>query len=455
VEAIQKNRIERHGKLKQWAAFAAFALCAALALPASAQHAEVEQAEALLKAGNPAAAYTLLEPLEDKYAGIPRFDYLLGVAALDSGKADKATLAFERVLAVEPNFAGARLDMARAYFQLGDLSRAKAEFNAVLEQDPPPAARQTIARYLQAIDERDKAKKTLFTGYIEGTLGRDSNVNNSTSQSSITVPALGNLVFTLDPTNVKRADTYGLLTAGADVAHEINPNFAIFAGGVGRYRENSSEDRFNYKSIEGRGGFVVGKDSLLFKATLNGEKYYLDNQANRTSQGLAGDLRYTVNKANYVNLFAQQSRYRFDADALKVNDFDLTIAGIGYLHLFSDGRSAVNASIFTGHEDERNGRADGNKDLVGVRVGGQLAVRDNVDLFASLGKQHGRYDTQNTAFQVTRDDNQLDGVVGGVWRITSLWSVRPQVLYIRNNSNISIYAYKRTDYSVTLRRDFR
>jgi hypothetical protein len=40
------------------------------------------------------------------------FDYLLGIAALDSGKPDRATIAFERVLAVNPNFAGARLDLA-------------------------------------------------------------------------------------------------------------------------------------------------------------------------------------------------------------------------------------------------------------------------------------------------------------------------------------------------------
>lgn len=450
------HRTKWSGEFRQWAAAAAFALiCSGLAPATWAQQAEVEKAEALLKAGNPAAAYTLLEPLEDKYAGNARFDYLLGIAALDSGKADKATLAFERVLAVEPNFAGARLDMARAYFQLGDFSRAQAEFTTVLEQDPPAAARQTIDRYLQAIAEREKAKKTLVTGFVEGTLGKDSNVNNSTSQSSIAVPALGNLVFTLDPTNVKRSDRYGMLAAGADLAHEVNPNFALFAGGVGRYRANASEDRFDYKSAEGRVGFVVGKESLLFRATLNGERYYLDHLANRTSRGLAGDLRYTVNKANYLNVFAQHSRYRFDGDALKVNDFNLDIAGLGWLRLFSDGRSAFNASIFTGREDERNSRADGNKDLVGVRLGGQLSVRDNVDLFASIGEQHGRYDRENVAFQVTRSDRQLDGVLGAVWRIDSLWSLRPQILYIENNSNISIYAYKRTDYSVTLRRDFR
>ena len=81
---------------------------------AHAQQDEVEHAQALMSQGKPAEAYGYLLPFEDKFAGNVEFDYALGVAALDSGKSDKATLAFERVLAVNPNFAGARLDMARA-----------------------------------------------------------------------------------------------------------------------------------------------------------------------------------------------------------------------------------------------------------------------------------------------------------------------------------------------------
>ena len=105
---------------------------------------DLDKADALMKQGKAAEAYSLLEPFEFEQSGNIRFDYLLGIAALDSGKPDKATLAFERVLAVDPNFAGARVDMGRAYYQLGDFTRAKTEFETVLTQNPPPAAKATI-----------------------------------------------------------------------------------------------------------------------------------------------------------------------------------------------------------------------------------------------------------------------------------------------------------------------
>lgn len=416
---------------------------------------EVSRAEALLREGKPAEAYALLAPLEDKFAGDPKFDYLLGIAALDSGKADRASLTFERVLAVDPNFAGARLDLARAYFQLGDMTRAKSEFNTVLGQNPPPAARAAINRYLELIAEREKPKRTNITGFIEATIGYDSNVNNSTSQSQITVPALGNVVFTLDPTNVKRGDTYTLFGVGGDVAHEILPGIALFGGVTGRYRANSSEDRFDFRSGDIRGGVAYAGEANIVRATVNGERYYLDHVPNRNTLGMGLDWRHIFNPANHLSVFGQHSHLRFENPALMVNNFDLSVLGLGWTRLFDDGRSSLSVTLLGGRENDLEDRADGNKDFYGVRLGGQLGFLENVDLFASFGHQKGDYDKRNAAFQATRDDKQLDGVVGLVWRIDPYWSVRPQALYIRNNSNIPIYAYKRQDFSVMLRRELK
>ncbi|MDP2879385.1 MAG: tetratricopeptide repeat protein, partial [Sulfuricella sp.] len=145
---------------------------------------ELEKAEALMKQGKAAEAYSLLETMEFEKAGEVDFDYLLGIAALDSGKPDKATFVFERVLAVNPSFAGARLDMARAYFMLGDLERATTEFGAVLALNPPPAARQVAQKYLAAIEDRKKASLTRITGYVEGVAGHDSNISAATNDFS-------------------------------------------------------------------------------------------------------------------------------------------------------------------------------------------------------------------------------------------------------------------------------
>ena len=447
----------RRNKTKALAAFTLSLLLAlgAVATPARAADPDLRKAEQLVATGRAAEAYAILAPFEDELAGDPKFDYLLGISALDSGKPDKATLAFERVLAVNPNFAGARLDMARAYFQLGDIARAKSEFETVLKENPPEAARTTIVRYLQAIEQHEKSKKTSITAYVEGTLGRDDNVNNSTAVGQVAVPALGNLVFTLDAKNLKQGASYWLGAAGADAAHEVQPGVAVFGGVSGRYRSNAGADQFDVKSQEGHGGIAFTGQSTVFRVNVGAERFYLDQSVNRKTHSAGADWRYILDPGNSIQLFGQQVRYRFASEALRIQDFNQEIGGAGWLRLFADGRSAFSVTGFLGRERDLNGRADGNKAIEGARVGGQLNLREDIDLFASAGAQRGKYDRENVAFKALRLDKQADAVAGLIWRVSEGWSLRPQVLYIRNSSNIPIYSYERTDYSITVRRDFK
>ncbi|MBI5436409.1 MAG: hypothetical protein HY937_04805 [Nitrosomonadales bacterium] len=78
-----------------------FAMVALLLLSGSVLAAEdglLAQADKLLKGGKAKEAYVLLEPHQSELAGDQNYDYLLGIAALDSGKPNEAIFALERVL---------------------------------------------------------------------------------------------------------------------------------------------------------------------------------------------------------------------------------------------------------------------------------------------------------------------------------------------------------------------
>ena len=436
-----------------WVLFFCIFLTAAV-FPAAAADPVVEQAEALLKQNRAAEAYALLSPHEDAMAGDPSFDYVFGVAALDAGHPDKATLALERVLAVQPNFAGARLDMGRAYFNLGDYPRARAEFNTVLGQNPPPAARQTIERYLAAIQEREKARDTLLTGFLELVGGYDSNVNNSTSQANVAVPALGNLVFTLDASNVAKHDTYTMLAGGAEISHQFRPGIAAFAGAGGRYRTNQNEDRFDIASMDGRGGVAFGGQRWLGRLSLQGERFYLDRRRNRDSRGGGADLRYAFNENWSATTFLQHNLFRFNDPSLVINDFNQTLGGVAVTRTLGSPRKALIGSFYGGHENAINDRADGDKDLEGWRAAAQFDLAESLDFFVAVGGQRGRYKKVNLAFQTERRDKLYDGAVGLVWRLSQAWSLRPQCSYAKNDSNIPIYDYQRLDCSIGARVQF-
>ncbi len=422
-------------------------------------------ADALIKSGKPADAYTLLEPFEFERSGEVRFDYLLGVAALDSGKPDKATLAFERVLMVDPNFAGARMDMARAYYQLGDLQRASSEFQTVLKQDPPEAARATIQKYLETIAAQESAKQTRISSYVEGTVGRDNNVNNSTNLSQFSIPAYPGSIATLNPTNVKTADNYFGVAAGSEVVHSLNTNWGLYAGADLHQRGYNTQTSFNSLDLSGRAGVMFGAEANRLRAGMLAEVNTLGNSRNLDAGGLDAEWTHVLSPSNQLNLFGQYVQYRFAQDVMQVNDFNQQAIGASWLHALADGKSTLAGSFYYGTESDvstiitpatpSGGRTDGDMRFSGLRVGGQTSVSEKMTLFANAGEQLGDYSKVNPFFLTQRTDRLSNLTLGANWQWYKYWTMRPQLGYTRNNSNIVIYSYNRTDVSLTLRRDFQ
>ena len=77
--------------------------------PVSAEIA-IAHAKLLLDHGKADQAWRDLNQWSSSFAGNPNFDYLLGIAALDSGRFAPAVLAFERVLAQQPDNLQARAE---------------------------------------------------------------------------------------------------------------------------------------------------------------------------------------------------------------------------------------------------------------------------------------------------------------------------------------------------------
>lgn len=439
---------------------------AAAANKGAYQHA-LSDADALVKAGKPARAYVLLHGYEPRHAGEPRFDYLLGIAALDSGKPDLATLALERALMSDPNFTGARLELARAYYQLGDLLRARVEFERVARQNPPPAVRATVRHYLDAIAARDPRKKTHYSAYVEATGGRDTNVNNSTSQQQVIVniPTLGPVIATLNPTSLKAADNYAALGAGGTLAHTLNPHWALYAGADLAQRDYHVQHIFNAFTAQGRAGIMYGTNAQRIRFGVKGGRYDLGGQPNRRNVAVDVDWTHTFSPRNQMLLFGQYQQYRFADIAMQVNNFNQQVAGTGWMHALGDGATVLSGFAYLGHEQDistrittatpTGGRADGAKRLSGLKIGGRTTWGGRTVLYANAGWQVGFYSRINPLFLVRRLDHYTDLAIGAIWQWGSSWSLRPQLAYMHNTSNIPIYSYSRADVSLTLRRDFR
>ena len=427
--------------------------------------APMAEARALLRNGQPLAAYDALMKMEYEGSGDIEFDYLLGVAALEAGKPDKATLALERVLESNPNYAGARIDMGRAFMLLGDAVRAQEEFTAVLELNPPDVVRERVEGFMAEMAQRAAVAKTNWSGFFGITLGRDSNVNNAPSNAEQFIPGFNTVV--LDPDSVETPSNYSALAGRIQVDHHINDRFGVYAGLDLTLRRNFQAPQFDSAGGELRVGGTINLSNHELEFSLAVGKTYLDPQPGRSNTFLEHPLyrnlvggtaqwRFNINDRNQLQTTLQYNRLRYPDEATSVFDSDQTVLGLNWFRAFGANNQGVGfLGAYLGKESDIHGNPSGEKDFFGLRAGGQYGLTSKWAIFATMGLMSADFQRFQVIHRKTRDDKRYDLSLGMSYTLWESWSLRPQLSLTRQDSSIGLYEFNRKEISVALRRDWR
>ena len=412
----------------------------------------IDQAKTLLDQNKSAEAFALLDGQESVRAGEVSYDLLLGIAAVDSGQNTRAVFALERVLAMEPNNARARAEIARAYLAMGETTAARQEFESVQRQGVPEDVSATIDRFLDAVDRVDSVTRTTLRGYVEAGLGYDSNVNAATSKSTVAIPGFGGLPFTLDSDSRANDSWMSNLAGGVNLRTPINRDVAVVAGASAVQRSNFSAHQFDNLSADAYAGFVVSQDKNVFSLNAQFNQYLLDNHNYRTATGISGQWQYNLDSRNQLSTFVQYSDLHYPTQ--KVRDADRWVAGGAYAHGFRGGE-VVYVSAYGVSEDPHESSVPWlGFDGFGVRVGGQMSLNAKAVLFAGAVVEYRHYDAEDPSFLSVRKDTQYDVVLGANYTLVRNWTVTPKLSLTDNDSNTDLNNYHREVASVTVRYDF-
>jgi len=427
--------------------FAALVLCVSLTAWADAV---TDRAKLLLQRNDADAAYKLLLPLESQRAGDPEFDYLLGLAALDSGNYERAIFALERVLAVQPDNLQARAEIGRAYMATGEREAAKREFEAVRARQVPDEVRRTLDQFLSAIRT---AETTAYNSYLELSFGYDSNVNAATASTTVAIPAIGPS-FQLDPTLTQQSDNFLGFAAGFDFARKINLNWAV-VGNIGGYlKRNLNEDDFDTGTLDGSIGMRYARGLNAFTVGLQGQYFALAGESYRTAGGGIAQWQHNFDERTQASVFGQYSALRYDTQP--VRNADRSIGGIAFAKVFAGKYSpALFTSLYGGDEktvDDAYANL-GNKPL-GVRLGGQLRLGGGWGVYGNLSYEHRKYNGTDPLFLVVREDDQTDVIAGVSYLMRARIAVRLQAAYTDNKSNVVLSEYDRLLVTLSARYSF-
>jgi tetratricopeptide (TPR) repeat protein len=413
----------------------------------------LREARDRIDGGEAESAWQALEARIADYAGEPEFDYLLGLAALDSGRPGRAVLALERVLIVRPDFLQARAELARAYFALREHENARREFETISSREIPQEVRQVIGRYLDAIRERERRGEPQFTAWAELDAGYDSNANFG-SASGHWVLADGTAVVPLGISRPRESAAFGA-AIGADWSVPIGGAWRWTVGGRAATRRYPSAHTLDQDQFDLNSGFSVRSGCHRIDMLIQAQHLELGGASFRDAAGGLVQWQCDLDPRTRVGVHAQH----FDFDFPREGSRDARRSGLGLtLARVLDGpaRPVVVAGVSGGRERSRRGFGNLSYDYRGLRGVYSRAIGRQWRGFASLSYETRGFDAPEPFFGVVRDDRQVDLYLGAERALApTRWTLAPTISWTRSRSNVAPNDFRRTQAGVVLRYRFR
>jgi tetratricopeptide (TPR) repeat protein len=408
---------------------------------AMAATADLSRARELVGEGRYQDAYELLLPFEAQAKNDAAFNLLLGEAALRTQRAEQAKALFQRSLDAQPDSVDAHLGLGRAYLALGDYARAKIEFETVLRFDDLPPDLETQAEiYAEAARAYAEGRRLLASGYAMVGYG------------NYRVGATG---------GGPRNDAFYSARVGGRLNYELEDRYALVGSLDYRFRDYyDNDDRRNDSDLRWNGAVSrnVGEGNWL--AGLRGRVSYRGEGIYRNDFGAYGQYRLRLDEDNQVAAGLEVRQRRYPTGRLRERTRNIVELTGGWTHSMFDGKASFALDGQFGREFNTE-RADGDANFFGLAPSLGFAITENLGGSVFVWWQNDRYNVERLGAPGdslvgigTRNDNLYE--VGGSlsWQFAPSWSLNPEILYIRDTSNILAANYSSTEIWITLRWDF-
>jgi tetratricopeptide (TPR) repeat protein len=407
------------------------------------------QGKQLVVAGQMAQAYELLSPHEFQLAGDADYDYLYGTAAVDSGHPDLAIFALERVLDERPSFAGARIELARAYYEIGDNESARYQFDYLMGQNPPPNVRQAITSYLRAIDRLAGAYRSIHLPHFAAGFGWDSNPNASTTVEQF-------LGFILDGNNTEKESPMYHASLGDYYSRPLSTDAKLILTGAVSQRNYPDASFVDSTDIYANAAVEWNYGDTTITPTIGAAFNWLDGDSNLDRY--IGDLAVTHSLNDNWKLIggATAVAHRF-TNELKIRDADIYNARGGFDYYFDpDSGGVVTFLAQVGTDETTEDDSPFDNDRWAVTLSGSRIVARGMLLAIDAGYKNTDYDGSTNFFGRDREDDMARGSLSlhvFDWPLRG-WRTIGRVAYTDVDSNLDLYTYDRTEVGVTFHRAF-
>jgi tetratricopeptide (TPR) repeat protein len=339
------------------------------------------------------------------------------------------------------------LERGQAYLEQGEYARAVLEFEQVLRFDNLPSdLRQRAEIYAKAARNCREGKQLSGFGFAEtgGGYYRE-NVTRTTN-------ALGG-----DPAR----DWFGEARVGGGLGYVLGNDLSIdgnldyqFRHYDDTHRRNDSDLRWNAALIQ---SLANGSQSI----GVRGQASYRGDDGYRQDYGLFVNRYFTLDPNNQISLEGEIRSREYPSGDERENSRDIGEIWLGWTRALVNGKAAVTITLNGGREWATRDRPEGDQTFYGVAFDWGMDFNERLGVFLSGLWEHNGYHEDipvDDEFEQVRElapDLDIYELGGGLtYEFTPGWSLRPEVLYIRDEGDTQYSDYSATEFWLIVRAAF-
>ena len=351
------------------------------------------------------------------------------------------------MLEERPSFSGARIELARAYYDIGDNESARYHFDYLQGQNPPPNVQAAITSYLRAIDRLAGAYRPVHLPHFAGGFGWDSNANASTAVNQF-------LGFILDGNNVETDSPFYFATLGDYYSRPLTPELKMILTGAVSQRNYPDASFVDATDVFANVGLEWNFGDTKIMPTVGAAFNWLDGDDNLDRY--IGDIFITHSLSDDWKLVGgvTAAAHRFTSD-LEFRDADIYNGRVGFEHYLDAATGSVVAAMFMiGTDSTTDSDSPFDNDRWAVALSGSRLLAPRLLLGLNAGFRNTDYNGE--FFAQSREDDQWDVALSlhlFDWPAQG-WRMIGRVAYTDVDSDLDLYTYDRTEVGLTFHRAF-
>jgi Protein of unknown function (DUF2860) len=389
--------------------------------------------------------------------------FLEGMSFREAGDYEASIAAFLGVLSSEPTLGRVRAELAVSYYRALNFAAAHAEAEKVLADPKTPDGVKLNVQYF--LDEMDKQSKPhVFTPYVTFGFGHDTNINAGPSSGTINLGGgqIGQLASGASPIS----NNFNMLNLG--LAHRYLSPTPIKAFGRSAayvWQSNLSYYRNDYFSSGdfdldvfslSTGPLAVVAERWRMGVDFTYDYVELGHDKLVNIYGVAPTVTWNVSKYTDITLGAKFQKREYDDDVAAGRDSDYQSVNLDAGSTFFDSKLSlqIGAGLFNETAETNRFSNDGYK----LSAGANWRIAPNDSLYIKDVYKSSQFDGNEVLFNESRDENENRATIGFnhkfVEKYVKDWTMDASITYTENDSNVTVYEYKRTLFALNFGKYF-